>query len=240
VSAPGPTRWKGRAASAAPAARRRSPVVTIDGPAGGGKSTVARRLAERLGYTYLSSGAIYRVVAWRTRGGTLLAAVLARAQIEFRGRPTDQRVLVDGQDVTEALGAPEVSELAATLSQRPEVRAFADEIQRRIAAAGPVVVEGRDAGTVVFPQADCKFYLDASLEARTRRRLGDHRARGEGLTPEAVREALAARDVADRTRTLAPLTRTPDATYIDSSALTVDEVVERMAEAVERACSTRS
>lgn len=216
----------------------RYPVVTIDGPAGSGKSTVARRLAQRLGYGYLPSGAIYRAVAWRVAAGASLEEVLARTRLEFRGAPERQRVIVDGDDVTEALRAPGVSALASTLSQRPEVRAYADALQRRLAAAGPVVVEGRDAGSVVFPQAECKFYLDASLEERVRRRVEDRRARGEGVDPGAVLEALTARDLADRTRTLAPLTRTAETTYIDSSGMTVDEVVELMAKEVERVCST--
>lgn len=212
--------------------------MTIDGPAGSGKSTAGRRLAQRLGYGYVPSGAIYRAVAWRVAAGGSVAEVLARARVEFRGAPERQRVLVDGEDVTEALRAPGVSALASTLSQRPEVRAYADALQRRLAEAGPVVVEGRDAGSVVFPRAECKFYLDASLEERVRRRVEDRRARGEGVDPGTVRDALTARDLADRTRALAPLTRTAETTYVDSSGMTVDEVVELMAKEVERVCST--
>jgi cytidylate kinase len=215
-------------------------VVTIDGPAAGGKSTVARRLAERLGWVYLSSGAIYRVVAWRARKGMPVEEVLRATRIEFRGGPMSLRVLVDGEDVTEALGTPEVGELAARLAQRTDVRAFADGLQRRIAETAPIVVEGRDAGSVVFPEAECKFYLDASLETRARRRLREHEARGEARSLDAVREALLARDRTDATRPLAPLARTPEATYVDSSDLGVDDVVELMAKEVERVCSTRS
>lgn len=218
----------------------RYPVVAIDGPAGAGKSTVARRLARRLGYAYVSSGAIYRVVAWRVAGGVALEAVLGDTRIEFRGRAEEQRVLVDGADVTEALSAPRVSELASVLSQRLEVRAYADAIQRAQAARGPLVVEGRDAGTVVFPHADCKFYLDASLDARARRRLRDERRSSPDANLEAIRAAIAARDASDRARFLAPLSRTPDATYVDSSDMTVDEVVGLMANEVEQACSTAS
>lgn len=220
--------------------KRGGAVVTIDGPAGAGKSTVARRLAERLGFGYVNSGAIYRAVAWRVLGGASVDAVLRSLHVEFASDPGSPRVLVDGQDVTEAVYSPAVSEMAASLSQRPEVRAFADRRQRELAARGSVVVEGRDAGTVVFPEADCKFFLDASPDARARRRFSEQRAGGGSADLEGIRSAIAARDAADRTRAVAPLARSVDATYVDSSDLTVDEVVELMAKEVERACSTRS
>jgi cytidylate kinase len=216
------------------------PVVTIDGPAGAGKSTVARRLAERLRYRFVPSGAIYRAIAWRVAGGVPVEAVLTATEVEFQGRPEQQRVLVNGEDLTEALRAPQMSGLTSTLSQRPDVRAFADALQRRLATGGPVVVEGRDAGTVVFPGADCKFYLDASLDVRASRRLADRRARGETTELETVREALAVRDLADRTRSVAPLQRMDDAIYIDSSGMAIDEVIELMVKEVERICSIGS
>jgi cytidylate kinase len=215
-------------------------VVTIDGPAGAGKSTAARRLAERLGFAYVNSGAIYRAVSWRVSRGVPVEAVLRSIDIEFVPAPDGQRVRVDGRDVTEELYSPAVSELAVKVSQLPAVRQFADAFQRREAQRRPVVVEGRDAGTVVFPEAECKFYLDASPDARARRRFAEQRAGGESADLEAIRAAISARDDADRTRSVAPLARTADATYVDSSAMTVDEVVELMAKEVERACSTRS
>jgi cytidylate kinase len=214
------------------------PVVAIDGPAGAGKSTVARRLAARLGFAYVNSGAIYRAVTWRVLRGARLADVLAEARIDFVGPPETQRVVVDGEDATAALHGPEVTALAATLSQDPAVRAYADALQRAWAARGPLVVEGRDAGSVVFPRARCKFYLDASLEARARRRLGDASGATPGGSLQGTRDAIAARDQADQTRAVAPLARATDATYIDSSDMTVDQVVEHMAREVERACST--
>jgi cytidylate kinase len=218
----------------------RHAVVTIDGPAGAGKSTVARRLAERLGFTYVNSGAIYRAVAWRAAQGATVEAVLRSLRVEFAGAAGGQRVLVDGRDATGELYTPPVSEVAATLSQRSDVRAFADALQRAHADRGPVVVEGRDAGTVVFPEAECKFYLDASLEARARRRLAERRAAGERADLGAIQTAIQSRDATDETRSVAPLQQSADATYVDSSTMTVDEVVELMAKEVERACSTRS
>ena len=215
-------------------------IVTIDGPAGAGKSTVARRLAQRLGFAYVNSGAIYRAVAWRASHGIPVESVLRSTDIEFQPTAEGQRVRVDGRDVTDALYTPAVSELAAKVSQLPAVRQFADELQRREARRGSVVVEGRDAGTVVFPEADCKFYLDASPDARARRRFSEQRAGGGGADLEGIRSAIAARDAADRTRSVAPLAKSADATYVDSSDLTADEVVELMAKEVERACSTRS
>jgi cytidylate kinase len=218
----------------------RHAVVTIDGPAGAGKSTVARRLAERLGFSYVNSGAIYRAVAWRVSRGETVETVLRTLGIKFAGPAGGQRMLVDGRDAPDVLYTPAVSELAATLSRRPAVRAFADALQRAHADRGPVVVEGRDAGTVVFPGAECKFYLDASPDARARRRFAEQRAGGGAADLESIRAAIEARDDADRTRSVAPLEQSADATYVDSSAMTVDEVVELMAKEVERACSTRS
>jgi cytidylate kinase len=217
----------------------RFPVVAIDGPAGAGKSTVARRLAARLGFTYVNSGAIYRAVAWRVARGGALSDVLRELHVELAGAAGSPRVVVDGEDVTERLYTPEVSELAARLSQRAEVRAFADALQRRYAARGPVVVEGRDAGSVVFPGADCKFYLDASLETRARRRAREREAAGVRADVETIRAEIQARDDADATRPVAPLARGVDATYVESSEMTVEEVVELMVKEVERACSTR-
>jgi CMP/dCMP kinase len=216
------------------------PVITIDGPAGAGKSSVARRLAQRLGYRFVPSGAIYRALAWRVAAGVPVEEALATTTVEFRGSPEDQRVLVNGEDVTEHLRAPQMSGLTSALSQNAEVRAFADALQRRLAADGPVVVEGRDAGTVVFPEAECKFYLDASLEVRAARRHADRRARGETADLAAVRDALAGRDLADESRAMAPLARSVDAIYVDSSGMTIDEVIELMAKEVERVCSTGS
>src|SRR5262249_15430564 len=171
----------------------RDVVVTIDGPAGAGKSTVAQQLAERLGFAYVNSGAIYRAVAWRAARGVPVETVLRSLTVHFEPAPGGQRVRVDGQDVTEQLYAPAMSDLAAKVSQIAAVRQFADGLQRREATRGPVVVEGRDAGTVVFPEAECKFYLDASPDARARRRFAEQRAGGGGAELKAIRAAIEAR-----------------------------------------------
>ena len=196
---------------------------------------MARRLAGTARVRLRHSGAIYRAIAGVSQGASRSESVLRTLRVEPGGR-----VRVDGRDVTDLLYMSAVSERAAVLSQRADVRAFADGLQRREAARGPVVVEGRDAGTVVFPDAEYKFYLDASPDARARRRFAEQRAGGGAADLEVIRTAIAARDDADSTRPVARLEKSADATYVDSSDMTVDEVVELMAKEVERACSTRS
>ena len=217
-------------------------VVTIDGPAGAGKSTVARRLAERLGFAYVNSGAIYRAVAWRRRAGRARGERARQHRRRVRaGARTGQRVRVDGRDVTEELYTPAVSERAAKVSQRPAVRQFADGLQRRQAGAGPVVVEGRDAGTVVFPEAECKFYLDASpgraRPAPLRGAAGWRASRRTWRRSGPPSRPATTRTGRGRSRRWrgAPTRRTST-----RATMTVDEVVELMAKEVERACSTRS
>lgn len=219
----------------------RRPVVTIDGPAGVGKSTVARRLARRLGFRYIDSGALYRALAWklRQRGGGA-GETLPDTRVELVQRGEELAVLVDGVDASEAIRTPEVSRLASEISADSEVRRFCSDLQRQLAAGGGVVVEGRDAGSVVFPAAEVKFYLDASPEERARRRRRELEARGERVGLAGVQDELARRDRADQTRALAPLAQAPEACYIDSTGMDVEEVVELMAREVERLCSTGS
>jgi len=215
-------------------------IVAIDGPAGAGKSTAARLLAARLGYTLLDTGAIYRVMALRARergisweDGPAVAALEADLDLGFRLEGKLNHVLVGGVDVTAAIRTPEISDGASRVSALPEVRAALLGVQRRIGAAGNVVVEGRDIGTVVFPQAGAKFFLTASTDERARRRVAELAAGGKPVDAAQTRAEIVARDERDSTRAVAPLRKADDAIEIDSSALGPDEVVERMASVVQ-------
>jgi CMP/dCMP kinase len=190
-------------------------VIAIDGPAGAGKSTVARAAAERLGFTYLDTGAMYRAVA--LRGGDP-AAVAREARLEL-----GERITLDGEDVTERIREPWVSEAASRVSSDPAVREALVEQQRRILADGDWVAEGRDVGTVVAPEAAVKVYLTADPAERARRRAAQL-----GSDPEVVLREQAMRDERDRNRDVGPLAPAPDAVPVDTTALTFDEVVEQI------------
>jgi cytidylate kinase len=214
-------------------------IVAIDGPAGAGKSTAARLLATKLGYTLLDTGAIYRVMALRARergiawdDGPGVAALADALELSFRLDGALNRVFVGADDVSAAIRTPEISDGASRVSALPEVRAALLGIQRRIGAAGSVVVEGRDIGTVVFPGAEAKFFLTATTDERARRRVAELTAAGRPVDLAQTRAEIVARDERDSTRAAAPLRRADDAIEIDSSALGPDAVVERMAAVV--------
>jgi cytidylate kinase len=224
---------------------RREPVIAIDGPAAAGKSTAARTLARQLGYRLLDTGSMYRALAWSVAqagiapvDGPRLRAHLAEANIAVDG----DRILIDGRDVTDAIRTQEISALTSRLTALAPVRDKLTPLQRELARGGGAVLEGRDTGTVVCPDAEVKFYLDASLEARARRRHAELAARGMPQDLDEVRGELRVRDAQDAGRALAPLRKAPDAIALDSSGLTVDEVVAAMRRAVEerRACCTGS
>lgn len=208
-------------------------VVAIDGPSGAGKSTVARRLADRLGFAYLDTGAMYRAVTWYLlehghveplEDGEIVP-LLDRLELRLLG---DGRVLVNGRDVTSHLRSREVESRVSSVSARPEVRRAMRRLQRELASRGPVVAEGRDMGSVVFPRARWKFFLDADPRERARRRLADFRARGREVTEEEVLEEIAVRDALDSTRRDAPLVRAPDAEYVDTTGRDAEAVVDEL------------
>jgi cytidylate kinase len=207
-------------------------IIAIDGPVGSGKSSVARRVAALLGYTYLDTGAMYRAMALKAlRTATPLDDV---ARLEALGDTTrielaardggGQRVLVDGADVSSNIRTPEVAQATSKLAVIPEVRRIMVAEQRRAGHHGGVVMEGRDIGTVVFPDADLKIYLDASVEVRAHRRFQEHVARGEQMTLEQVIAELRERDERDMKRITSPLKAAPDAVLVDSTAMEQEEV----------------
>jgi cytidylate kinase len=214
----------------------RALVVAIDGPSGAGKGTVSRAIAARLAYRHIDTGAMYRAVAWRARqlgldltNGATVSALAESAALDVVGR-----VVIDGHDVTEAIRTPEIDQAAAVVAQQPAVRAVLVARQRAYGEQGGVVMEGRDIGSVVFPSADLKIYLDASPEERAKRRAQDlAHAAGRESGMQRVAEALAARDQTDRTRQASPLTLAGDAVYIDTTGVPIELVVQRVLALVE-------
>ncbi len=203
--------------------------MAIDGPAGAGKSTIARSLAERLGFTYIDTGAMYRAVAlWALRqkldpGDMHHMEQLALAsEIEL----SPGRIKLNGEDVTEAIRDPNVSNAASVIAVIPGVRRAMVAKQRAVGERASVVMEGRDIGTVVFPHADVKIFLDANPNERVRRRFREVSAAGEAISERDLASQMAERDRRDSTRADAPLAQAPDAVYLDSTSLTLDEVEE--------------
>jgi cytidylate kinase len=206
-------------------------VVTIDGPAAAGKSTTARAIAQQLGWRYLDTGAYYRALALKALRLALAlddasAAQLARGtRIEFSGDPALPHVLLDGTDVTDDIRTPEVSEAASRIATFPAVRRKLVEWQRALREREPLVGEGRDLGTVVFPDAEVKLYLDADLGTRAQRRFTELVLRGITARLEAVRAEMGARDERDRSRADSPLKPAPDATVVDTSGMDIAQQV---------------
>ncbi|HTS30013.1 MAG TPA: (d)CMP kinase [Bryobacteraceae bacterium] len=204
-------------------------VVAIDGPAGAGKSTLARRVAARLGFTYIDTGAMYRAAAlWALKRNVKwddshrMEQLAIAAEIEL----SPGRIRLNGEDITEAIRTPEVSSGASRVAVIPGVRRAMVEKQRAMGERASVVMEGRDIGTVVFPNADVKIFLDAAPEERVRRRVRESQAKGEEVSEAVVAAQIKERDLRDSTRSDAPLAQAPDATYLDSTVLSLDDVEE--------------
>jgi cytidylate kinase len=215
--------------------KRKRLIIAIDGPSGAGKSTVAKSLAKRLGYLYIDTGAMYRSLALKVKETGIspedeiaLHKLASSLHISFIPKGEQTRILCDGRDVTEGIRTPEISRLASNISKQKGVREALVPMQRKMGEMGGVVLEGRDIGTVVFPDADAKFYLDAEGEERARRRYHEMVEKGMKIDFKRTQEELIQRDHHDMRRDHSPLRKAEDAVFIDSTRRSVEEVVEEM------------
>jgi cytidylate kinase len=210
-------------------------LITIDGPAGAGKTTVSKMLARKLGYRYLDTGALYRAVAYAVNQAGVavddereLSSICERMHIGFQ----DDRLILDGEDVSDRIRTPEITMLASAVSARPMVRQALFDIQRDMGRVGGLVAEGRDMGTVVFPEADLKFFLDATARQRAMRRFNQYGEASPGQSLEQIEQDIRLRDENDSKRDIAPLRPAQGAIVIDSTSLSAEEVVDKMLESV--------
>ena len=209
-------------------------VVAIDGPAGAGKSTVAQLAAKKLGYTYIDTGAMYRAVAWKTlqQGkevtDVLILDVVKDIDVNLQYEDGKTKVTVDGTDVSAAIRTPEVSSIVSKVAALGPVREKMVDLQRKMAERGSVLMDGRDIATNVLPNADVKIFLTASIEERAMRRWKEMKEKGYDITLEKLQQDIAARDKADSEREISPLVQAEDATLLDTTGLSIDEVVSRI------------
>ena len=210
-------------------------IITIDGPAGAGKSTVAKQLAQKLDLSYLDTGAMYRALTLKAirqnvnlEDEDALVAMARQTQIDLENHAAGVKVILDGNDVSEDIRTTEVTNKTFYVAQKSHVREIMVEWQRLLTSKSGVVVEGRDVGTVVFPQASNKFYLDANINERSRRRVEELRKKGNNVDANKLAIELKERDNKDLTRSVGPLRKADDAVFIDSTHLTIDEVIEEM------------
>jgi cytidylate kinase len=206
-------------------------VITIDGPSGSGKGTVARALAEKLGYRYLDTGALYRAVAWKVKDTNTdpdsedeLKKIIARIDIDFDG----EKIRVDGTDISAEIRTAEIGEISSRISAMPVVRSGLFMLQRDMCIKGQVVIEGRDTGTAIFPESENKFYLDAAIEERARRRYEELKLRDPAITMEQTIEDIKKRASRDSSRASSPLKKTDDMFYIDSTDVSIEGVVAKI------------
>ncbi|MCJ7642531.1 MAG: (d)CMP kinase [Desulfobacterales bacterium] len=214
-------------------------IIAIDGPSGAGKSTAAKLLAKRLRYPYIDTGAMYRAVALkakekgvRVEDESALARLASSLRIAFVGGNAEGRVLCNGEDITEMIRSPDISLLASDISTKASVRKILVGMQRKMGGEGGVVLEGRDIGTVVFPNAEVKFYLDADPKERAQRRFEELARKGIPVSFAETLEEVMQRDRNDTSRSVSPLRKAQDAIVIDSTGLSVEEVVERMLQSI--------
>jgi cytidylate kinase len=214
-------------------------VIAIDGPSGSGKSTLGKELARRLGYQYVDSGAVYRAIGLKALASGIplddaarLAQAARESDIKLTGDPDHLRIYLDGCDVTDQIRLPEVSQAASVVATIPQVRLAVVEKLREISCDGSVVMDGRDIGTKVFPDAQVKLFLDASLDVRASRRRKEELSRGREVSLEQVKAELEERDWRDRQRAATPLVKADDAILIDTSNMPIDRVIERALEII--------
>jgi cytidylate kinase len=215
-------------------------IVTIDGPSGSGKTSVTKAIAERLGLRYIDTGAMYRGIGWIARKKNVpfkecpqLDALLESTHLAFEEKNGKTRLIVDGMDLTDRIRTAEMGMVASDISAIESVRRWLSALQRKLGEEGDTVLEGRDMGTVVFPDADYKFFLTASIEERGRRRTAELIARGEKVDSESVKQDMLVRDRNDSSRKVAPLRKADDAVEIDTTSMPLDVVINRVAAIIE-------